>query len=142
MKLEVLKKLIKEAVKEAVREELESILAEPVKQPVQETASKTFTQYNNYKPVKSTYVSTGDPMADLLEETRQGMVSGQTNGGHNSDMSQMISAPGIGMQPSMMMEDNFTRPEPGLDLSQFDFIKKAGAIYKASNEKDKQRFGA
>lgn len=142
MKLDILKKLIKEAVKEAVREELEAILAEPAKQPVQEIASNTFTKYNNYKPVKSTYVSTGDPMADLLEETRQGMISGHTNGGYSPDMSQMVSAPGMGMQQSMMMEDSFARPEPGLDISQFDFIKKAGAIYRASNEKDKQRFGA
>lgn len=142
MKLDILKKLIKEAVKEAVREELEAILAEPAKQPVQETASKTFTKYNNYKPVKSTYVSTGDPMADLLEETRQGMVSGQTNGGYTPEMSQMVSAPGIGMQPSMMMEDSFARPEPGLDITQFDFMMRAGDVYKASVAKDKQRFGA
>jgi hypothetical protein len=33
-------------------------------------------------------------------------------------------------------------PEPGLDLSQLDFVGKAGAIYKASQEKDKQRHGA
>lgn len=141
MKLDLLKKLIKEAVKEAVREELETILSEPAKQPIHEAAPKTFTQYNNYKPVKSTYVSTGDPMADLLEETRQGMLSGG-NAGTYPDMSQMISAPGLGMQPNMVMEESFARPEPGIDLSQFDFIKKAGAIYKASNERDRQRFGA
>jgi hypothetical protein len=32
-------------------------------------------------------------------------------------------------------------PEPGLDLSTLDFVKNAGAIYKASVDKDKQRFG-
>ena len=109
MKLDLLKKLIKEAVKEAVREELETILAQPAKRPVQETASKTFTKYNNYQPVKSTYVSTGDPMADLLEETRQAMVTEGPNSGHNLDMSQFVSAPGMGTQPSMMMEDSFAR---------------------------------
>ena len=137
MKLDILKKLIKEAV----REELEAILAEPAKQPIQET-KQTFTKYNNYKPVKSTYVSTGDPMADLLEETRQGMVQGGPNTGYYPDMSQMVSAPGIGMQQQNLMEDSFARPEPGLDITQFDFLMKAGAIFKASNEKDKQRFGA
>jgi hypothetical protein len=81
-------------------------------------------------------------MADLLEETRQGMISGHTDAGYYPDMSQMVSAPGMGMQPSMMMEDSFARPEPGLDISQFDFVKKASAVFKASNEKDKQRFGA
>ena len=33
------------------------------------------------------------------------------------------------------------RPAPGLDISQFDFVKKAGAVYKASVEKDKQKYG-
>ena len=54
--------------------------------------------------------------------------------------SSMVSAPGLGMES--MMEDNFARPEVGIDLSQLDFVKNAGAIYKASVEKDKQRFGA
>ena len=137
MKLDLLKKLIKEAVGEAVREEMRLILAEPVEK-APEVKSEGFTKYNNYKPVKSTYISTGDPVADLLEETR--LTMSQPGQNMHVDSSQMVSAPGIGMQ-SMMMEDSFARPEPGLDISQFDFIKKAGAIYKASNEKDKQRFG-
>jgi hypothetical protein len=33
-------------------------------------------------------------------------------------------------------------PEPGIDLSTLDFVKNAGAIYKASVAKDKERFGA
>lgn len=140
MKVDLLKKLIKEAVREAVREELRLVLEEPAKS-TPEIKSEGFTKYTNYKPVKSTYISKGDPVADLLEETRQGMISGPTAGSSNMDISQMVSAPGIGMQ-SMVMEDNFARPEPGLDISQFDFIKKAGAIYRASNEKDKQRYGA
>ena len=30
---------------------------------------------------------------------------------------------------------------PGLDISQFDFVKKAGDVYKASVVKDKQKYG-
>ena len=37
-----------------------------------------------------------------------------------------------------MMEN--AGPMPGLDITKFDFIKKAGAVYKASVEKDKQKF--
>jgi len=29
----------------------------------------------------------------------------------------------------------------GIDISQLDFVKKAGAVLKASNEKDKQKAG-
>jgi hypothetical protein len=32
-------------------------------------------------------------------------------------------------------------PMPGLDISQFDFVKKAGQVYKKSVEKDKQKYG-
>lgn len=137
MKLELLKKLIKEAVGEAVREELRLVLAEPAKS-APEVKTENFLKYNNYRPVKSTYVSTGNPVADLLEETR--LTMSQPGQGTYADPSQTVSAPGMGMQ-STLMEESFARPEPGLDISQFDFIKKAGAIYKASNEKDKQRFG-
>jgi hypothetical protein len=137
MKLDLLKKLIKEAVKEAVREELETILSEDVK-PIQ-APKQTVTKYAEYKPVAAKPALTGDPIADLMNETRYSMTQGEYNNlvGATSDM---VQAPGLGMQS---VADQFRPgPEPGLDISQFDFIKKAGAVYKASNEKDKQRFGA
>jgi hypothetical protein len=59
-------------------------------------------------------------------------------------MSQFVQAPGLGEDNyrPVLMEENFSRPEPGLDISQFDFVKNAAAVFKASQEKDKQRFGA
>ena len=145
MKLDLLKKLIKEAVKEAVREELETILSEDVKTkstPIGvggKGTPNTFTKYENYKPVVAKPIPTGDPIMDLLNETRATMIS-SPDSGYRPDMSSMIQAPGLGMES--MMEDNFTRPEVGIDLSQLDFVKNAGAIYKASVQKDKERFGA
>jgi hypothetical protein len=136
MKLDLLKKLIKEAVKEAVREELETILSEGVKpsQPVKQVVTK----YENYKPVTAKPVSTGDPIMDLLNETRATMTSAPDSG-YRPDIASMVQAPGLGMES--MMEDNFARPEVGIDLSQLDFVKNAGAIFKASVQKDKERFG-
>jgi hypothetical protein len=69
---------------------------------------------------------------DLLNETRHNMTSGEFQNivGGNSPMVD-------GGDYSQYTQG----PEPGLDLSQFDFIGKAGAIYKASQEKDKQRHG-
>jgi len=137
MKLDLLKKLIKEAVKEAVREELETILSEDAK-PVKSQPS-TVTKYAEYRPVVARPIPTGDPIADLLSETRYSMTQGEYQS-IVSATSDMVQAPGLGMQS---VTDQFRPgPEPGLDISQFDFVKKAGAIYKASNEKDKQRFGA
>lgn len=125
MKLDLLKKLIKEAVSEAVREELGKILSEDVKpasKPVQ-----TVTKYSNYKPVVAKPASVGDPIMDLLNETRHNMSNG--------DYQNIVNG-------SSPMVDGGEFPEPGLDISQFDFVKNAGAIYKAAQEKDKQRHSA
>jgi len=128
MKLDLLKKLIKEAVSEAVREELGKILSEDVKpasKPLQ-----TVTRYENYKPTVAKPASVGDPIMDLLNETRHNMSNG--------DYQNIVN----GSLPMVDGGDysNYNQgPEPGLDISQFDFIKNAGAIYKAAQEKDKQR---
>lgn len=140
MKTELFKKLIKEAVREVLKEELGKVLTE---QLVQKQAPRV-TKFESYKPVtKKPSISTGNPIADLMEETRSSMVSGP-GAGHYQDMSQHVSAPGLGMESSgqpTMMEESFARSEPGLDISQFDFVQKAAAVYKASVEKDKARFG-
>jgi hypothetical protein len=57
-----------------------------------------------------------------------------------SGTSDMVSAPGLGMNPSNDGR-NFARPEPGLDISQFDFVKNAADVLKHQQEKDKERFG-
>lgn len=136
MKLEVLKKLIKEAVKEAVREELGKILSEDVK-PVQTTVPAV-TKYERYRPQVARPVPTGDPIADLMNETKYSMTQGEYQN-LVSATSDMVQAPGLGMNPIQQFRQG---PEPGLDITQFDFMMKAGEIYKASVEKDKQRFGA
>ncbi len=135
MKADAFKKLIKEAVREVLREELADVLTEaPTKQ-----VSKV-TKYESYKPpVQKPIVYTGDPIMDLLNETKAEMVSGEYTTAFSAT-SDMVSAPGLGMNP-VMMEDNFARPEPGLDISQFDFVKNAAAVFKASQQKDKERFG-
>ena len=136
MKLDLLKKLIKEAVKEAVREELETILSEDAK-PMQ-VPKQTVTKYAEYKPTVSRPISTGNPIADLMNETKYSMTQGEYQS-MISATSDMVQAPGLGMNP---IEGFRQGPEPGLDITQFDFMMKAGDIFKASVEKDKQRFGA
>ena len=136
MKLELLKKLIKEAVSEAVREELVKILSEDVK-PVQ-TLTYTATKYEKHRPVVARPVPTGDPIADLMNETKYSMTQGEYQN-LISATSDTVQAPGLGMNP---IEQFRQGPEPGLDITQFDFMMKAGEVYKASVEKDRQRFGA
>ena len=137
MKLDLLKKLIKEAVSEAVREELGKILSEDVK-PVQ-TQVQQVTKYAEHKPVIAKPVATGNPLMDLMNETKYSMTQGEYQN-LVSATSDMVSAPGMGMQTGL--EQFRTGPEPGLDISQFDFMMRAGDVYKASVQKDKERFGA
>ena len=136
MKLDLLKKLNKEAVKEAVREELEIILSEDTK-PVQ-APKQTITKYAEHRPVIARPVQTGNPIADLMNETKYSMTQGEYQN-LVSATSDMVQAPGLGMNP---IESFRPGPEPGLDISQFDFMMRAGDVYKASVQKDKERFGA
>lgn len=145
MKADAFKKIIKEAVREVLREELISILSENAKTkstPTRQVGKGTVTKFETYKPVVSKPVPTGDPIADLLNETKAEMVGGEYRTAY-SGLSDMVSAPGLGenMYRPPMVEESFSRPEPGLDISQFDFVKNAAAVFKASQEKDKERFG-
>ena len=136
MKLDLLKKLIKEAVKEAVREELETILSEDTK-PIQAT-KQTVTKYAEYKPTVAKPIATGNPIMDLMNETKYSMTQGEYQN-LVSATSDMVQAPGLGMNPIDQFRPG---PEPGLDITQFDFMMRAGDVYKASVQKDKERFGA
>lgn len=127
MKADVFKKLIKEAVREVLREELGDL---QVAAPVQKVV-----KYENYKPTVAKPVSTGDPIMDLLQETRATMSSG--------DYRTMVSMDSSMAQNGMpSMDSMISGPEPGLDISQLSFVKNAGKVFQASVEKDKQRFGA
>jgi len=139
MKLDLLKKLIKEAVKEAVREELETILSEDAKPTSNKPAVQHVTKYAEHRPVVAKPIPTGNPIMDLMNETKYSMTQGEYEN-LVSATSDMVSAPGLGMNP---ITENFRQgPEPGLDISQFDFMMRAGDVYKASVQKDKERFGA
>ena len=131
MKLDLLKKLIKEAVREAVREELAVILSEDVKPTSSTPTVQTVTKYAEHRPVVARIM-------DLMNETKYSMTQGEYQN-LVSATSDMVQAPGLGMNP---IEGFRQGPEPGLDISQFDFMMRAGDVYKASVQKDKERFGA
>lgn len=134
MKVDVFKKLIKEAVKEVLQEELLNILSENNK--LTEKPVSTFKKYAEHKPVASEnmYKPTGDPIMDLLQETRATMSSGDYRTMVNMDSSMAQNG-----MPSM--GNMVSGQEPGLDISQLSFVKNAGKVFQASVEKDKQRLG-
>jgi hypothetical protein len=138
MKVELFKKLIKEAVREVVREELPALLSENFSQTnTTVPAVQQVTKYEKYTPTITRPVKTGDPIMDILNETRASMTQ-ESYRDLVSATSDTVQAPGLGMN----IETNFpSGPAPGLDLSSLSFVKNAGAVYKASVEKDKARFG-
>lgn len=125
MKVNQLKTLIKEAVKEAIKEELGALKPQQAT-PVQETKIST-------PPPRKPIPKTGDPIQDILNETKASMTS-EDYRTVISGNSSMVSAGSTGMPQSVGGAS-----QVGLDLSQLDFTKKAGAIFQKSNELDKKK---
>ena len=137
MKVDQLKNIIKEAVREAVREEIKDILNEAV------INSSTPNVQSNIKPaakpITKKSVKSGDPILEMLNMTQQSMT--------REDFKNVT---GGSMQPGMESINFNTNsvpfsapagPQPGLDISQLDFVNKAAAVYNKSVEKDKFRVG-
>tara|TARA_E500000318_G_scaffold109969_1_gene124236 strand:- start:715 stop:1140 length:426 start_codon:yes stop_codon:yes gene_type:complete len=139
MKLDQLRKIIREEVKAAVKEELQDMLNEAVK--AASTPDKpTVQEFKTYEKPKTSPVK-GDPIMEMINQTKSSMTNEdyKTVFTGNSDMVQKPNFASM-MASNMGMVDS-GRPAPGLDISQFDFVKKAGEVYKASVEKDKQKYG-
>lgn len=85
--------------------------------------------------------SSNDPIMEMLNQTKATMTSEDYKQVY-AGTSDMVQKPNFAsmMASNMGMTENKSS-QPGLDISQFDFVKKAGDIYKASVEKDKQKYG-
>ena len=154
MKLDQLRKVIREEVKTAIKEELQQIMNEAVR-AASEPEKQTFyeeTPYGGYKGPHTTNLAStrettenlqesGDPIMDILNQTQANMTSGNSNT-PSQPTHDMVSKPNFAsmMASNMGMNEN-AGPLPGIDLSQLDFVKKAGAIYNKSIENDKQKHG-
>lgn len=129
MKVDALKKLIKEAVREAIKEEL-SATQNSTPAPVQEVKQAPAQQ----EPAKMLFDSS-NPLAEMLNQTAATMTNEDFDRTVSFDSTQASSfAPGSAAAMA-------AAPKTGVDISQLDFTKKAGAIFKASVEKDKARHG-
>ena len=125
MKVSQLKSLIKEAVKEAIAEELKHIAPAPAA-PSNSTLQEALVSKTPPPAPKAT----GNPILDAMNMTKHNMT--------NEDYRSVINADSSMVTGGAMSQAG---PTPGLDLSQLDFAKKAGAIYKKSNELDKNKYG-
>jgi|TARA_R100000081_G_scaffold92130_1_gene72755 hypothetical protein len=154
MKLDQLRKIIREEVRAAVKEELQDILNEAVKvastpgdgmtavpkgQKKKWSVGKSATldeMLGNQKP-KSTNIkfSNNKNIQSMLEQTRQSMTNEDYQQVYAGDSS-MVKKPNFAssVANNMGMGGN----QPGLDISQLDFVKKAKSVLDASYAKDKR----
>lgn len=101
-KLEVLRKLIREEVRAAIKEELTPILRE-IKSPVTAPITKSFTSSLKEEVTKSKKIqpaSTGDPIMDLLNETKQTMTGDEYRSMINADASMAQGFPAMMSNPA------------------------------------------
>ncbi len=154
MKLDQLRKIIREEVRAAVKEELQDILNEAVKvastpgdgmtavpkgQKKKWSVGKSATldeMLGNQKP-KTTNIkfSNNKNIQSMLEQTRQSMTNEDYQQVYAGDSS-MVKKPNFAssVANNMGMGGN----QPGLDISQLDFVKKAKSVLDASYAKDKR----
>ena len=134
MKLDQLRKIIREEVRAAVKEELQDVMNEAVKY------ASTPTKMQEVPKGQPKRWSTGKSatLDEMLQDTRAEMTG--------EDARNIIGGTGV-QKPNFasMMTNQMVReqsgPMPGIDISQLDFVKNAGAIYKASLEKDRSKLG-
>lgn len=142
MKLDQLRKIIREEVKAAVKEELQEMLTEAVRVASQPDAKPNVQKFESQTKIQEVQTAkSSDPIAEMINQTKATM-SNEEYRNVISGTSDMVQKPNFAemMASNMGMVDS-GRPAPGLDISQFDFVKKAGAVYKASLEKDKEKYG-
>lgn len=160
MKIDQLRKIIREEVKSAIKEELQDIINEAVKiastpsqmQPAPQpgtsewsTAKKPTKQelaemIGLKTPPKPTNIefSKNRTINSILQQTKSNM----TNEDYQqvfSGTSDMVSKPNFAS--SMATQMGMSGAQPGLDITQLDFVKNAKNIFDASVKKDKQRAG-
>ena len=142
MKLEQLRQIIREEVKAAVKEELQDMLNEAVRVASQPQA-KQVTQYKSYKPteIKKSKPTFADPIMEMLNQTKASMTESEYRDIYTGT-SDMVQKPNFAsMMASNMGMTESRGPQPGLDISQFDFVKKAASVYNKSVQKDKEKYG-
>ena len=154
MKLAELRKIIREEVRAAVKEEVQDMLTEAIKiasaptkmQPAPIAGQTSWSAPKQAQKIQS------DPIMEMLNMTKKSMTAEDYNQVMSMDSTNVAKpnfaqsmASQMGMtgttNHNMASQIGMTGEHHGLDLSQLGFVKKAKAVFDASNEKDKTRQG-
>ena len=147
MKLNQLRKIIREEVRSAVKEELQDILNEAVK--VASTPTNEYKQPNVAvpQPTPTTPIAGNKSMQEMLQQTKSNMTNEDYRTVLNGTTDMVSGMPNIAssmpnMASSMANQMSMNAGnQPGLDISNLDFVKKAGAVYKAAEAKSNVNAG-
>lgn len=144
-KLEVLRKLIREEVRTVIREELVPLLKENtiISKPV---VRKTYSNSLKEEVTKSKKIKvnpTGDPIIDLLNETKIGMTSDDYRTVFNGDSSIAQGFPSMMTNPSPQTQvvesvDQMlatSRPASDVTQVQIDAVPDFSALMKTMQSK-------
>jgi hypothetical protein len=138
MKLDQLRSIIREEVRSAVKEELQEVMNEAVKAA---SAPNILAAPAKTIQVEKQVPTSTNPLMEMLEQTKASMSPSEYKSIY-AGTADMVQKPNFAS--SMANQMGMTNPSanaPGMDISQLDFIKKAGKVYKRSVEKDKEKHG-
>ena len=131
MKIEALKKIIKEAVREVLLEEKDAL--QEISSPV--SSKESLFSKDTTKPV-GPEATPGDVISEMINMTRNNMTKEDYKSIFNGNSS-MVSKPDLRMESSY--ENMPAGPQPGLDISNLDFVKNAASVFKLAEQKSKGR---
>jgi hypothetical protein len=150
MKLDQLRKIIREEVRSAVKEELQEVMNEAVKSAsglnTLATPTKTI-QVETQKPSPTNPVMGKTSLDEMLQMTRNNMTNEEYKTIFSGNaQNAMGGVPQVNGTPRQNVANSLANqmqmsPGAGIDISQLDFVKKAGAVLQASELKDKQKAG-
>jgi len=131
MKVEALKKIIKEAVREVLLEEREALQEVSSVTKVNESSKNQSLSKDLLKPVAEESTP-GNVISEMINMTRNNMTREDYQSIFNGNSS-MVSKPDFRMDSSL--ENIPAGPQPGLDISNLDFVKNAASIFKLAEQK-------
>ena len=143
MTLTELKKAIREEVRLAIREELQEVLTEAITiastpaDSVKIPATPAFIEPRIEKEVREQFLKyQGDPISELLLETEQSMRANNESENYRTaiNMDSSMSTNSVASRRAAQM--GLLSTEPGINLENLNFLKKASAINKAVVEKE------
>ena len=138
MKLNQLRKIIREEVRSAVKEELQDILNEAVKHASAPVVEQKQVKVEPPVPSKMNPVAsikTGTKsIDDMLKQTQASMTNEEYRNVFTGTSEMVTGMPNMASTMANQMNMNAGN-QPGLDISNLDFVNKAKQVLDLSNKK-------